>query len=232
MITKEQFAAMQDHSILEPYATENAIRKRCEETIQYGFSAVYVNPCWVSFAKQIIGDKAKVGTVVGFPHGANTTKIKIAEALEEIDNGADDLDLVINISKLKSKDYDYVENELKQFVKAVKDKKPSVLVKIIIETCYLNHDEKVKACEIVARSGADYIKTSTGCGPAGCKVSDIRIMKRIVGDKMKIKGADRISSVEDALSIIEEGASLLGESHAIQWLADWDKQLWSKDYKR
>jgi len=229
MITKEQFAAMQDHSILEPYATEEAIRKRCEETIQYGFAAIYVNPCWVSFAKKMIGNRAKIGTVVGFPHGANTTHIKILEALEVIDNGADALDLVINISKLKSKDYAYVEDELKQFVKAVKDKKPSILVKIIIETCYLNHDEKVKACEIVAHSGADYIKTSTGCGPAGCKVSDVRIMKRIVGDKVKIKGADLISSVEDALSIIEEGASLLGESHAIEWLADWDKQLWSKE---
>jgi len=226
MITKEQFAAMQDHSILEPYATEEAIRKRCEETVKYGFSAVYVNPCWVSFAKKIVGNRAKVGTVVGFPHGANTTKIKILEALEEIENGADDLDLVINISKLKSGDFTYVEDELKQFVKSVKEKKPNVVVKIIIETCYLNHDEKVKACEIVARSGADYIKTSTGCGPAGCKVSDIRIMRRIVGDKIKIKGADRISSVEDALSIIEEGATLLGESHAIEWLADWEKQLW------
>ena len=226
MLTKEQFAAMQDHSILEPYATEAAIRKGCEETMKYDFSAVYVNPCWVSFAKNIVGKRAKVGTVVGFPNGANTTKIKILEALEEIENGADDLDLVINISKLKSGDFTYVEDELKQFVKSVKGKKPDVVIKIIIETCYLNHDEKVKACEIVARSGADYIKTSTGCGPAGCKVSDIRIMRRIVGDKVKIKGADRISSIEDALSIIEEGATLLGESHAIEWLADWDKQLW------
>lgn len=227
MITKEQFAKMQDHSILEPNATLEQVKRMCEETIQYGLGATYVEPCNVAFAKSILGDKAKVGTVVGFPFGANTTAIKIAEGLETIDNGADKLDIVMNIGKLKSGDTAYVENELKEFSKAMKAKRSDIIVKVIIETCYLTHDEKVTACRIVADSGADYIKTSTGTGPAGCRIGDIRLMKRICGDKVKIKAAAQITNIEDALAVIEEGASAIGENTALKLLADFDKQLWT-----
>ena len=197
------------------------------ETLQYGLGATYVNPCYVSFAKSILGDKAKVGTVIGFPHGANTTNVKVTEGLEAIENGADKLDVVINIAKLRSGDEAYVSDELEAFAKAMKEKRPDIIVKVIIETCYLSHDEKVTACEIVADSGADFVKTSTGTGTAGCRIGDIRLMKRVVGDRVKIKAADQIKNIEDALAVIEEGATAIGESSALSMLADYDKELWT-----
>lgn len=226
MITKEQFAKMQDHSILEPEATRADVRRRCEETLKYGFGATYVNQHYVSYAKELLQGKALVGTVIGFPFGANTTKIKIAEGLDAVDNGADTMDVVINISRLKSGEADYVKDELNAFVKAIKAKKPEIIVKVIIETCFLTHDEKVAACKIVADSGADYIKTSTGTGTAGCRIGDIRLMKKVCGDKVKIKAAANIKSIEDALAVIDEGATAIGENSGIQCLEDFDKQMW------
>jgi deoxyribose-phosphate aldolase len=226
MLTKEQFAKMQDHSILEPYATIEQIKNCCEETLKYGFAATYVNPSFVSYAKSIIGDKAMVGIPIGFPFGANTTKIKIAEALEGIENGADKLDIVSNINKIKSGDFIYVENELKEFCKVVKAKKPNIIVTVIIETCFLTHDEKVRACEIVRDSGADFIKTSTGTGPRGANIGDIRLMRKVCGNKVKIKAAALFTGIEDVLAIIEEGASVIGDNSAIRWMEEWDKQLW------
>lgn len=226
MISKQEFARMQDHSILEPYATKDQITKMCEETLRYGLGATYVEPCWVALAKSLLRDKAKVGTVVGFPFGANSTATKIAEGLECIANGADKLDVVINISKLKSGDVAYVEKELKEFAKAMKAKRADIIVKVIIECCYLTHDEKVAACRIVGDSGADFIKTSTGTGTGGCRIGDIRMMRKLVGDKVKIKAAAQITNIEDALAVIEEGASAIGENTAVKLLADFDKQMW------
>jgi deoxyribose-phosphate aldolase len=226
MITKEQFAKMQDHSVLEPYATLADIDARIQETIDNGLGATYVEPCYVSYTRQKLAGLAQVGTVVGFPFGTNTTAIKIAEGLGCIQDGADCLDVVINYSRLKSGDAAYVENELKAFVVAMKARRQDIVIKVIIETCYLTHEEKVKACEIVRDSGADYIKTSTGTGSAGCRIGDIRLMRKICGDKVKIKAAAQITTIEDALAVIEEGASAIGENTAVKLLADWDKQLW------
>jgi len=222
MLTKQQFAAMQDHSILEPYATREQIATMVEQTIKYGFNATYVEPCHVKFAKEISG-QAKVGTVIGFPFGTNTTKTKIDEALECIELGADTLDMVINYSMLKSGDIDYVRNELKQFVSTVKTKKPSIDVKIIIECCFLTRTEKIQACEAVRDSGADYIKTSTGTGTGGCRIGDIKMMKRICGSKCKIKAAAQIQSIDDAIAYIEAGAELIGENTAVKLLDEWDQ---------
>ena len=226
MISKKEFAQMQDHSILEPFATQDQIAKMCAETLEYGLGATYVEPCWVAFAKSLLAGKAKVGTVIGFPFGANSTAIKIAEGLECIANGADKLDVVINISKLKSGDDVYVEKELREFSKAMKARRGDIVVKVIIECCYLTHDEKVRACKIVGDSGADYIKTSTGTGSGGCRIGDIRLMRKLVGDKVKIKAAAQITNIEDALAVIEEGASAIGENTALKLLSDFDKQLW------
>lgn len=226
MISKEEFAAMQDHSILEPYASKEEILVRIQETIDYKLAAVYINPCWVKFAKGTIGDKCNIGTVIGFPHGANKTNMKIMEGLQVIDDGADELDVVINISWVKSGMFENVKHELEQFVKEMKKKRPDIVIKAIIECCYLNHDEKIKVCKIVANSGADYIKTSTGTGTWGCKVSDIRIMRKIVNGKCKIKAADGIKTIEQALAVISEGATRIGDNSGIQLLAEWDKQLW------
>ncbi len=226
MITKKEFAAMQDHSILEPFADEKAIRHRIQETLDYGFASVVVNPAWVAFTKGIVGKRARISTVVGFPFGAATTRIKIDEALEAIDNGANDLDVVSNISWIKSGYFDRVEAELKEFVHAVKAKNRDIGVKVIIECCYLTHDEKVRACEIVASSGADYVKTSTGTGSGGCRIGDIRLMKKVVGNRCGIKAAADVKTIEDALAVISEGATRIGENTAVQIMKDWDKQLW------
>ena len=227
MISKKEFAKLQDHSILEPFATRDEVKAMCEETIKYGFGATYVNPNYVSYAKEILGNKANVGTVIGFPHGANTTKIKILEVVDAIENGADKVDLVMNYSRLKSGESEYVQEEIREVVKAAKSANEDVIVKVIIETCYLTHDEKVLACEIVSNSGADYIKTSTGTGSAGCRIGDIRLMRKVCKGKVKIKAAAQITNIEDALAVIEEGATAIGENTAVKLLEDWDKQLWN-----
>jgi deoxyribose-phosphate aldolase len=226
MITKEQFASMQDHSVLGPGIKEADVRKFCAEVLEYGFAAVYVNPCDVKLAKSLIGDKANVGTVIGFPQGVNTTATKIFEALETMDNGADELDIVINIPKMRDNDVDYVRDELTQFVKAVKAKKADVVVKVIIEAFYLTHDQKVAACEATVASGADYVKQSSGTPPLSFTLGDVRLMKAVVGDRIKVKAAGWINNLEDAIGSIELGADRIGNSIAPEWLKEFDKQLW------
>lgn len=227
-LTKQQFAAMQDHSILEPYATRAEIAEMVRQTLEYGFNCTYVEPCHVKYAAELSQGKGKVGTVIGFPFGTNATETKIAEGLQCIEDGASALDFVINYSMLKSGEDGYVLDELTRFVKAMKARDGSVVVKVIIECCYLTHDEKVRAIEIVEKSGADYIKTSTGTGSGGCRIGDIRLMKRMLGDRVKIKAAAQIVNIEDALAVIEEGATLIGENTAVKLLADWDKERWTK----
>jgi len=187
-----------------------------------------VNPCDVALAaERLAGAGVEIGTVIGFPHGVNCTAIKIAEGLQAIKDGATELAVVINVPRLMSGQGDYVKEELDAFVRAMKDTTPDICIKVIIETCFLTHDQKVEACEIVAASGADYIKTSTGTGPAGCRIGDIRLMKRVCGDRVKIKAAAQITSIEQGLAVIEEGASRIGENTAVAMLNDWDKQLWN-----
>lgn len=226
MITWENLAKIYDHSILEPTATKEATIRMCNETLENGFASTYVHPCYVSLAKSIQGDKAKVGTVIGFPNGGSTTKIKVAEALDAIDNGANKVDIVWNISKFKSGDYNYVSDELKELSKAVKEKDPNVVVTIIVEACYLTHDEKINACEIVAGSGADFIKTSTGFGTGGCRIGDIRLMKKTLKGRIKVKAAAEIKSIEDAMAVIDEGVDVIGENFGMVFKQDFDKQVW------
>ncbi|MBN1674899.1 MAG: deoxyribose-phosphate aldolase [Kiritimatiellae bacterium] len=223
MIGKQEFARMQDHSILEPDADQAAVDRRIDECLEHGFAAVYVNPCYVRHAAaRLEGSTTAVGTVIGFPHGANKTEIKIQEALHALEDGASELDVVINISRLKSGDDAYVRDELERFVQAVKARHAAARVKVIIETCYLTRAEKMRACEIVANSGADYIKTSTGTGPAGCRIGDIRLMRRVCGERVKIKAAAQITFLEQALAIIEAGAERIGENTAVAMLGEWE----------
>jgi deoxyribose-phosphate aldolase len=227
MVTKEEFIKMQDHSVLGPKATDSEVRRFIKECKEYGFAAIYVNPCDVKLAaEQLAGTGVNIGTVIGFPQGVNRTEIKIAEGHKAIEDGATDLDFVINIARMKSGQRDYVQKELNDFVKAMKEYDPKVVIKVIIETCFLDHDQKVEACKIVAESGADYIKTSTGTGPAGCRIGDIRLMRKICGDKVKIKAAAQITFVEQALAVIDAGATRIGENTAVEMLKDFDKQLW------
>lgn len=229
MITKEQFAALQDHSILGTYCAKSDVERFCHEALEYGFASVYVNPCYVSLVKSIVGDKCGVGTVIGFPQGATTTGSKMFEALEAMDNGADELDIVMNVSKLKDGDVEYVENELTEFVKAVKKKNPKALVKCIIECFYLTHAEKITATDIVARSGCDYVKQSTGTTPNNSyTLGDVKLLKAVAGDRCKVKAAGWIMTVEDAIGCAEFGAERIGNDHGIQWLNEFDENRWYK----
>ena len=227
MITKEQFASMQDHSVLGTYCPRETVKEFCEETLRYGFACVYVNPCDVAYAKSIVGDKGKVGTVIGYPQGANTTKTKINEGLDALDNGATELDIVINVSRLKDGDTDYVARELSDFNKAVKDRNPDAIVKVIIECYYLTRQEKITACEIVMNSGVDYIKQSTGTTPINSfTLGDTKLIKSIVGDKIKIKSSGWMNNIEDAVGSIAFGASRIGNSVAPRWLEEFDENRW------
>lgn len=226
MITKQEFAKMQDHSILEADASLEDTRARCDETMEYGFNATYVLPCHVKWACDYCKGKGDVATVIGFPLGANTTKVKIFEAMEAMDNGAAALDFVSNISQIKSGNFEYVANEYKEIVKAVKTKDSKVVVKIIIECCYLTLEEKIAAINAVKASGADYIKTSTGYGTWGCRIGDVRLMKKMLGDSVKIKAAADLKDINQAMAVIDEGASLIGENSGVRYMKDFDKQSW------
>jgi deoxyribose-phosphate aldolase len=227
VLTKQEFAKMQEHSILGTYCRKEDVKRFCEEALEYGFAAVYVNPGDVPFAKSIIGDRAAIGCPIGFPQGATTTRAKVFEGLDAIENGATDLDIVINVSRLKDGDVDYVRDEISEFVQAMRAKKADVVIKVIVECYYLSHAEKIEICKIVAESGADYIKQSTGTTPnSSFTLGDVKLFKAVVGDKISIKASGWIVNIEDAIGSIEFGATRIGNSMAPQWLAEFEENLW------
>lgn len=233
MITKKEFAALMDHTCLGTHVPKEKVKRFCEEVLKYGFAAIVVNPCDVSYAKSLLQDKAAVGTVIGFPQGVSSTKTKIMEGENAIDDGADELDIVINVSRLKDGDYTYVLNELTQFVKAMKAKKQTAVVKVIIECFYLTHAEKIKACELVIASGADYVKQSTGTTPTNSyTLGDTKLLNAIAGNKIKVKASGWINNIEDAIGCAEFGASRIGNSKGVQWLEEFDDNHWYDDVNR
>ncbi len=206
-----------DHTNLKPYASAEDIKKLCDEAIEYGFYAVCVNPYRVKLAREYLAGKGagvKVASVIGFPLGATPTEIKVAEAKKALEDGADELDMVINIGALKDKDYDYVRNDIAGVVKVAHEK--GAKVKVIIETCYLTDEEKVKACELAKEAGADFVKTSTGFGTGGATVEDVKLMRKVVGPEIGVKAAGGIHTYEQALAMIEAGATRIGASHGVQ----------------
>jgi deoxyribose-phosphate aldolase len=208
---------MIDHTMLKPTATEEEIRKLCEEAIRYGFGAVCINPYYVSYVSKLLFNKnVKVCTVVGFPLGSSTCETKEFETEDAVENGADEIDMVINLGALKSGDYNSVKRDIKGVVKSSKNS----LVKVIIETCYLNHNEKMKACELTVAAKADYVKTSTGFGISGAKVEDVRLMRTVVGEELGVKAAGGIGTYKEALKMIEAGASRIGASRGVNILKD------------
>lgn len=214
-ISKIELAKMIDHTMLKPTATEEEIRKLCEEAIRYRFGAVCINPYYVSYVSQLLFNKnVKVCTVVGFPLGSSTSETKKFETEDAVENGVDEIDMVINLGALKSGDYDSVKKDIEGVVNASKDS----LVKVIIEACYLNRYEKIRACELTMAAEADYVKTSTGFGSSGAKVEDVRLMRRIVGEKLGVKAAGGIGTYKEALEMIEAGASRIGASRGINIL--------------
>lgn len=222
-MTREEFAKTIDHAILWQNSPRAIVKKRCEEVKKYGFASICCFPCDVSFARSIIGDSASVCAVVGYPMGANTTRVKIFEAEDCIANGADELDVVMNISRFKDGDYDYVLNELKAIVQAAKAKDPKCIVKVIIEVYHLDTREELeKACELVIASGADYIKQATGYAPDPNKnvgTENVRAIHEIVGDRIKIKNAGNPRDLDEAVMYIKElGVYRIGHNFMPEWL--------------
>ena len=202
-----------DHTLLKPEATKEQITKLCEEARQYDFASVCVNTCYVPLAKQLLaGSDVKVCCVVGFPLGAMDTVSKAFEAKTAVENGAQEVDMVINIGALKDKDYDYVTKDIAAVVEA---SKPAI-VKVIIEACLLTDEEKVEACKCSMNAKAEFVKTSTGFSTHGATPEDVALMKKTVGDVCKVKAAGGVRSYEDALKMIEAGADRLGCSAGIK----------------
>ncbi|MGO1043455.1 deoxyribose-phosphate aldolase [Clostridioides difficile] len=207
-----------DHTILKATTTWEDIKVLCDEAINMNVASVCIPPSYVKRAAEYLNSKIKVCTVIGFPLGYQTTATKVFEAEDAIKNGADEIDMVVNISDIKNGDYEKIENEIKEIKAIIGDK----ILKVIIETCYLEECEKVKMCEIVTVSGADFIKTSTGMGTGGATLEDIKLMKEHVGRNIKIKAAGGVKSISDAEKFIEAGAERLGTSSICKILKNED----------
>ncbi|WIF94203.1 deoxyribose-phosphate aldolase [Caminicella sporogenes] len=202
-----------DHTLLKPQATEEQIIKVCSEAKKYGFASVCVNPYYTSLVrKELEGTNVKTCVVIGFPLGANTKEVKAFETKQAIENGAQEVDMVINIGALKDKKYDVVRDDIKAVVDAAKGK---ALVKVIIETCLLTDEEKIKACEIAKEAGADFVKTSTGFSTGGATVEDVKLMRKTVGPDMGVKASGGVRSKEDAEAVINAGANRIGASASV-----------------
>lgn len=203
-----------DHTLLKADAVKDQIITLCQEAKEYNFYSVCVNPTWVKeAAKQLKGSDVEVCTVIGFPLGANTTETKEFETKNTIENGATEVDMVINIGQLKAQDDEAVEKDIHAVVKAAEGK---ALVKVIIETSLLTEEEKVRACELSVKAGADYVKTSTGFSTGGATVADIKLMRETVGPDIGVKASGGVRDKEDAIAMIEAGASRIGASSGIK----------------
>ena len=201
-----------DHTLLSQTATWEEIRKLCDEAIEYQTASVCIPPSYVQQAKEYVGSRMAVCTVIGFPNGYHTTAVKAAETADAVKNGADEVDMVINLGWVKDGLYDLAEEE----IRAVKKAADGRILKVIIETCFLTEEEKIRLCGTVTRAGADYIKTSTGFGGAGATFDDIRLFAEHVGSGVKIKAAGGISTLEDAERFLELGADRLGTSRIVK----------------
>ncbi len=202
-----------DHTLLKPQADEASIKTLCDEARQYGFFSVCVNPYWVPFCKkQLQGSDVKVCTVIGFPLGANTTESKVFEAKDALKNGADELDMVINIGALKSKDYDTVLKD----ITAVRHAGDNFTLKVIIETSVLTEEEKIKACELSTQAGADFVKTSTGFTGGGATAEDVALMRAHVPASMQVKASGGVRTREDFDAMVAAGATRIGASAGVK----------------
>ena len=210
---KQEILKKVDHTVLSQTAKWEEIKKICDDGIKFNVASVCIPPCYVSKAKEYVKGKIKICTVIGFPNGYNNTNVKVYETQQAIQDGADEIDMVINIGALKDKKYDYIKNEIEQIKKICNNK----ILKVIIETCLLTDEEKVKMCEIVEESSADYIKTSTGFSNSGATFEDIKLFKNhLQQNKIKIKAAGGIKSFEDAEEFVKLGADRLGTSRLIK----------------
>lgn len=207
-----------DHTLLTQTTTWEEIKTICDDAMQYHTASVCIPPSFVKAAKEYVGEKMQICTVIGFPNGYNTTACKVFETKDAVANGADEIDMVINIGWVKDKKYEEVQQEIAEIKKACGEK----ILKVIIETCFLSEEEKIKMCQVVTDAGADFIKTSTGFGGAGATPEDVKLFAGHVGEGVQIKAAGGISSVADAEEFIELGASRLGTSRIIKLVNNQD----------
>lgn len=210
---KNELAKQIDHTLLKPEATQDQIEKLCQEAVQYGFASVCVNPVWVRLCRNLVrGSGVLVCTVVGFPLGATTIETKAIETQKAIEQGADEIDMVINIGKLRSGDYDFVRKDIQAVVAAAGIRGA---VKVILETCYLTDEEKIKGSLLAQQAGAAFVKTSTGFGKQGATLGDVALMRKVVGSQLGVKAAGGIRDYEKAAQMIEAGANRIGASASI-----------------
>ena len=202
-----------DHTILKAAVTLDDIEKLCKEAAEYKFASVCITPYYVTYAKKFLkGTGVKVCTVIGFPLGATTKESKAAEAIKAVADGADEVDMVLNVGAMKSKNYKYVEDDIRMVVGSMPR---GICVKVILETCYLTKDEIKLASEFSMKAGANFVKTSTGFGTGGATVEDVKIMKSVVGDKLEVKASGAVRDFETAKAMIEAGATRLGTSSGV-----------------
>jgi len=211
-----------DHTVLRPDATKSDVLRLCQEAKEHRFTVIFVPPCYVDEAVTALsGTAIRVGIPIGFPLGGHTTKTKVAEAVEAVARGAQVLDMVINVSRLKSGDREYVRQDIAEVVNAT----PGIEHKVILETCYLTQQEKRTACQLVVEAGADYVKTSTGFGPAGATVEDVRLMKETVAGRVKVKASGGIRDWKTTLAMLEAGADRIGTSASLAIMGEWSRSL-------
>lgn len=211
---RNKVLAATDHTLLNQTSTWDEIKELCEEALEYNTASVCIPPVYVKQAKDFLQDRMKIATVIGFPNGYQTTAVKVFETKDAIANGADEIDMVIQIGWVKEKAYDQVCDEIRQIKEACGDK----ILKVIIETCLLTEEEKVEMCRVVTKAGADYIKTSTGFSEKGAMVEDVILFREYVGEEVKIKAAGGMSNVEDGAKFLEAGAHRLGTSRIVKSL--------------
>lgn len=210
-----------DHTVLRPDATKADVLRLCREAKEFGFGVIFVPPCYIDEAVEAVaGTKIRVGIPIGFPLGGHTTATKVAEALEGVARGAKVLDMVINVSRLKSGDYDLVRTDMAEVVKATAEAEH----KVILETCCLTREEKITACRLAMEAGMDYVKTSTGFSAAGATVEDVRLMKATVAGRAKVKASGGIRDWKTTLAMLEAGADRIGTSASLSIMAEWQLQ--------
>ena len=223
MVTVEQLANMIDHTNLKAFADDAAFEKLCDEATKYNFKMVAINPAQtVRCRKKLEGSPVHVGAAIGFPLGQTTLECKIFETKDAIEKGADEIDYVINVAELKNKNYDYIKKEMEEIVKICRE--AGKTSKVIFENCYLTDDEKRKVAEIAKEVKPDFIKTSTGFGTGGATVEDVKLMKSVVGDEVKVKAAGGIRDLKTALAMIEAGAERLGTSAGVAIVEEYNNQ--------
>lgn len=216
-MNKKQLAKMMDHTILKATATPEQVENICREALEIGAASVCINPCNIEQTKKLLaGSDVKVCTVIGFPLGANTTAVKKYETRDAIERGAEEVDMVINVGALLAGNTDTVYEDIRGVVEAA----DGTLVKVIIETCYLNDEQKRTACELAMKAGADFVKTSTGFGSGGAVAHDVELMRSVVGDRMRVKASGGIRSYKDAMEMVEASADRLGVSASIAILEE------------